>query len=90
MDEVTSSQLRSLEQHPGWAAYLRVADELITEQIQAFARKCMARDMGGITEGELQYRRGMVRGIQMISRTPQLERKKFEKAFANQEDEAVA
>lgn len=90
VDDVSNNLLRSLEQHPGWRTYLELADELCNSEVEKLARRAMATTEGGIDAGDLQYRRGFIAGMKTISRKPAIERRLFEKAFANQEEHASA
>lgn len=58
------AQLASLVKHASWPEFLKAMDEQIDQETIRFARDAMRQEQGGISEGDLQYRRGVIRGLQ--------------------------
>lgn len=73
------AQLASLVRHAAWPEFLRALDEQIDAETLRFARDAMRQEDGGISEGDLQYRRGVVRGLQQAVRVAQGARARFDR-----------
>lgn len=71
--------LASLVAQPGWAEYVKLLDEQIDAEVLRFARQAMQTEHGGVSEGDLQYRRGVIRGLQQATRAAHGARLRFDR-----------
>lgn len=55
--------LKKLVEHSSWPAYVQMLDEQINTEVERFAHAAMAQHQGGVSEGDLQYRRGKIAGL---------------------------
>lgn len=73
------AQLASLVKHPGWPEFLKALDEQIDLEVQRFAKEAMRQEQGGVSEGDLQHRRGVVRGMQQAVRVAHGAKARFDR-----------
>lgn len=73
------AQLASLVKNAAWPEFLKALDEQIDTATVMFARDAMRQAEGGIPEGDLQFRRGVIHGIRQAVKVAHGARARFDR-----------